>query len=128
MANPFGHIDLRVTSMADGRPFYSALLPELGFTDEYPGGEWLGWAAAGELPSAAYFAITEDAEHTPNANRIAFWAADREKVDRVADLVRSIGATVTGGPREYPEYGGTYYAVYFEDPAGNKLEVVYRTM
>ena len=68
--------------------------------------------------------ITEDATHTPNANRIAFWAADREKVDRVANLVRSIGANVTSGPQEYPEYGGSYYAVYFEDPCGNRLEVV----
>lgn len=128
MANPFGHIDLRVTSMRDAQPFYGVLLPELGFTHEYPSPEWMGWAADGELPAAAYFAITEDATHVPNANRIAFWAADREKVDRIAHLVKSLGANVTSGPQEYPEYGGSYYAVYFEDPCGNRLEVVHRTM
>jgi hypothetical protein len=27
------------------------------------------------LPAAAYFGIVESADHVPNANRIAFWAA-----------------------------------------------------
>lgn len=127
MANPFGHLDLRVTSMTEAQPFYAVLLPELGFTHEFPGAEWKGWAADGELPSAAYVALVEDAAHVPNANRVAFWAADREKVDRVARLIAGVGARITSGPQEYPEYGGSYYAVYFEDPCGNKLEVVYRT-
>ncbi len=128
MANPFGHVDLRVTSMRDAKPFYGVLLPELGFAHEYPGDTWMVWAADGELPEAAYFAITADPSHTPNANRIAFWAADREKVDRVGRLIRNIGAAVTDGPRDFPEYSGTWYAVYFEDPCGNRLEVVYRAM
>jgi len=128
MANPFGHVDVRVTSMEDAQPFYDVLLSELDFTGEPPGGDWLVWDAKGELPSAAYFAITEDPDHTPNANRIAFWAADRETVDRVASLMRSVGATITSGPKEYPEYSDMYYAVYFDDPCGNKLEVVFRTV
>jgi predicted enzyme related to lactoylglutathione lyase len=127
MANPFGHIDLRVTTMKDARPFYGVLMPALGFTDEYPGEEWMVWAAEGESPSAAYLAITEDTGHIANANRIAFWAADREKVDRIATLIRGLGATVTAGPAEFPEYGPGYYAVYFTDPCGNRLEVVYRS-
>jgi catechol 2,3-dioxygenase-like lactoylglutathione lyase family enzyme len=130
MANPFGHVDMRVTSMKDAEPFYAVFLGELGFTQAYPGEEWMVWAAEGELPSAAYVAITEDPTHVPNANRIAFWAADREKVDRVATMVQALGATITSGPQDFPEYagGGTYYALYLEDPAGNKLEVVYRMM
>jgi catechol 2,3-dioxygenase-like lactoylglutathione lyase family enzyme len=114
--------------MDDARPFYDALLPELGFTGEPPGGDWMVWDADGELPSAAYFAITEDPDHVPNANRIAFWAADRETVDRVAILMRNVGATITSGPKEYPEYSAAYYALFFEDPSGNKLEVVFRTV
>jgi catechol 2,3-dioxygenase-like lactoylglutathione lyase family enzyme len=128
VANPFGHVDVRVTSVADARPFYDALLAELGFTHEPPGGDWMVWDAQGELPSAAYFAITEDPDHTPNANRIAFWAADRAAVDRVAVLLRGVGAMITSGPRECPEYSDEYYAVYFEDPCGNKFEVVYRAL
>jgi hypothetical protein len=119
---------VRVTSMADARPFYDALLPELGFTGEPPGGDWVVWDDEGELPSAACFAITEDADHTPNANRIAFCAPDRKTVDRVAVLLRSVSATITSGPKQYPEYSDTYYAVYFDDHCGKRLEVVYRTV
>ena len=126
--NPFGHIDLRVRDMAAAQPFYAALLPALGFVREFHGEKWKGWAAEGELPQAPYVALTEAPDHVPNENRIAFWAAGREEVDRLADAVRAGGGRITGGPRLYPEYAGTWYAVYFEDPCGNRFEVVYRTM
>jgi predicted enzyme related to lactoylglutathione lyase len=126
--NPFGHIDLRVADMAAAMPFYGALLPALGFVREYHGPVWKGWAVEGELPEAAYFAVTEDQAHVANTNRIAFWAASRNDVDRLAGVVRDAGGRITDGPRDFPEYPGTWYAVYFEDPSGNRLEVVYRTM
>jgi len=125
--NRFGHIDLRVSDMDEAFPFYAALLPALGFSDEYHDGVWKVWAAEGTLPSAAYFAITEDREHLPNKNRIAFWAESREEVDRVAATAREAGAHVESGPRECPEYDPSYYAFFFRDPSGNRLEVVYRT-
>ena len=125
--NRFGHIDLRVRDMEEALPFYAALLPALGFVHEYHGETWKVWAAEGTLPSAAYFAVTEDRGHTPNANRIAFWAESRDEVDRVAAIARAAGAQVESGPRECPEYDPSYYAFFFRDPSGNRLEVVYRT-
>jgi len=125
--NPFGHIDLRVTSIATALPFYSVLLPTLGFDRTFHGEEWKVFAAEGELPIVAYFAITEDAAHQPNKNRIAFWASSREDVDRIATVMREAGAKITSGPKLFPEYSGSYYALYFEDPCGNRLEVVHRT-
>ena len=100
--NRFGHIDLRVSDMEEALPFYAALLPALGFVHEYHGETWKGWAAEGSLPSAAYFAITEDRGHMPNENRIAFWAESRDEVDRVAAIARAAGAQVESGPRECP--------------------------
>ncbi|MDO3680359.1 VOC family protein [Paenibacillus ehimensis] len=82
-------------------------------------------AAEGELPGVAYFAIAEDPEHRPNRNLTGFWAADREEVDSIAQLVRESGGTVTAGPKLFP-ISPTYYAVYFEDPCGNAYEIVYR--
>jgi catechol 2,3-dioxygenase-like lactoylglutathione lyase family enzyme len=125
--NRFGHIDLRVRDLGEAFPFYAALLPALGFVDEYHGGTWKVWAAEGTLPSAAYFAITEDREHLPNKNRIAFWAESREEVDRVAAVAREVGALTESGPRECPEYDPSYYACFFQDPSGNRFEIVYRT-
>jgi len=77
--NPFGHIDLRVPSFAEYLPFYEKLLPALGFTRTFHSTEWRVFAADGELPQAAYFAITEDPDHRPNKNMIGFWAASPRK-------------------------------------------------
>jgi len=122
--NPIGHIDLRVRDAAEALEFFGALLPELGYTETYHG-EWKVFATKGELPAAAYFALVESADHAPNENRIAFWAADRAEVDRLADVALRAGARDVSGPKEMP-YGPDYYAVYFADPSGNRFEIYYR--
>jgi catechol 2,3-dioxygenase-like lactoylglutathione lyase family enzyme len=123
--NPFGHIDLRVSSIAEALPFYEALLPALGFSERYHGPEWKVFATREEPPATAYFAIVESVEHVPNENRIAFWAADRAEVERVAKVVEGAGGQEISGPKQMP-YGPDYYAVYFSDPADNRFEVYHR--
>ena len=44
-------------------------------------------------------------------------------MDRLAELAAQIGARNIEGPLDY-EAG--YYAVFFEDPCGNRLEVCHR--
>jgi catechol 2,3-dioxygenase-like lactoylglutathione lyase family enzyme len=127
-ANRFSHVDLRVTSMAAALPFYSALMPALGFHKTFHSTEWKVFDAEGTFPSAPFVGITEDANHRPNQNRIAFWAASQDEVRRLAEVVRVAGGTITGGPRLCPEYRGAYFAVFFEDPSGNRLEIVHRTI
>lgn len=124
--NPFSHIDLRVPSYHLALPFYERLLPALGFVRTFHSERWRVFAAEGDLPSAAYFAITEDANFRPNQNLIGFWGADRAAVDAIARLVAEAGGVVTDGPRLMP-ISPDYYAVYFEDPVGNAYEMVHRT-
>ena len=125
--NPFGHIDLRVSSMTKAQPFYESLLPALGFTQTRHDPEWKVYSTEGGFPSVAYFGITEDPSHRANHNRIAFWVGRREEVDRIGETVRAAGGTSVSGPKLCPEYSSTYYAVFFEDPCGNRLEVCFRT-
>lgn len=123
--NKFSHIDLRVNNLESVLPFYEKLLPELGFTRTFHSANWKVFAGEGELPSAPYFAITEDAEHQPNGNLIGFWAEDQAEVDRIAKLVAELGGSISAGPKLFP-ISPTYYAIYFEDPCGNKYEMVHR--
>jgi len=123
--NPFGHIDLRVASMADALPFFDTLLPALGFTQRYHSPEWKVFATTDPPPGTAYIGITERAGHAPNENRIAFWASDAAAVDRLAEVVVAAGARDVSGPRPMP-YGPGYYAVYFTDPSGNRFEIYHR--
>jgi predicted enzyme related to lactoylglutathione lyase len=123
--NPFGHIDLRVGDLDTALPFYEALLPALGFTERYHGDQWRVWATTEPLPSTAYFGIIESPGHVPNENRIAFWVASSDDVDRIAEIARNAGAIEFSGPKPMP-YGPGYYAAFFADPAGNRLEVYVR--
>ena len=69
-----------------------------------------------------FFGFTEDKKHRPNETRIAFWADTQEEVDRDGGVVRSAGGRNLEGPQIWPEYTAGYYALFFEDPDGNKLE------
>lgn len=124
--NPFQHIDLRVNDLDAAWEFYSKLLPAVGFEKGWKGERFRGFDAPGKLPEQAWFGFTEDKDHRPNTNRISFWAESRARVDQIGLLLEDAGAGNISGPRDCPEYSATYYAVFFEDPFGNCLEVCYR--
>ena len=123
--NPFQHIDLRVNNHDQAWEFYSKILPAIGFEKGNRGKSFSGYDADGTPPDRAWFGFTEDRNHKPNANRIAFWAESREKVDALGVVVRDAGAKNISGPKACPDYSPSYYAVFFEDPFGNRLEICY---
>ena len=120
----FDHIDLRVKDMAAAQRFYAALLPALGFTVD-SSGDWCIWEAREKEP-VEFFGLTENPQHQPNDNRIAFWAESRAEVDRLSEIVRQAGGLNLEGPEVWREYSPGYYAIFFEDPSGNKLEICCR--
>ena len=124
--NPFFHVDLRVRNFAEVTDFYRAFLPAIGFDKGWESDDWKGYTAEGKFPELPFFAFTEDPDHRPNANRIAFWVSEQAEVDRVAAIVRRAGAINVEGPSLNLEYSPDYYAVFFEDPNGNRFEVVHR--
>ncbi|MBC2604794.1 VOC family protein [Pelagicoccus albus] len=126
MKRLFDHIDLRVRSMEQARPFYAAFLPAIGFSEycETPIG--IAFGTASEHPKPEFIGIIEDSQHNSNATRIAFWMDSKEELDQVALVVASAGAQNIEGPLFCPEYSPTYYAMFFEDPCGNRLELCSR--
>ena len=122
----YDHIDLRVKDRARAEQFYGELLPALGFTTRREEQEWTTHYAPGE-GKPPFFGFTEDPNHQPNGTRISFWADSRNEVDRVAEIVRRAGGRNLEGPELVREYTPDYYAFFFEDPDGNKLEVCFRS-
>jgi catechol 2,3-dioxygenase-like lactoylglutathione lyase family enzyme len=120
------HIDLRVKNKDRACEFYGKLLPALGFAFERLEQEWSTFYAPGRERTEAFFGFTEDRDHQPNGTRISFWADTRAEVDRIAALVREIGGKNLEGPELCVEYVPGYYAFFFEDPDGNKLEICFR--
>jgi catechol-2,3-dioxygenase len=120
----FDHIDFRVGSLARVRRFYDAVMPALGF-----------WKKSGGKTSRTYSQgtqgypflwLTQSARSPRNSTRIAFNAPTPRDVDRVAKVVRRSGGRKIEGPQHCKSYGLPYYAVFFEDPEGNRLEVCCR--
>ena len=124
MKRRYDHIDLRVRSLADAREFYTTLLPALGFSRKVEVEGWLQFETAG-AGTKEFFGVTESSRHVPNECRVAFWAESKCEVDRLADIIVNAGARNVEGPG-YDE-GPGYYAVFFEDPSGNRLEICHRT-
>lgn len=106
--------------------FYGEFLPQLGFVHESPGEDYLTFYAGGGERPLEFFCLSEDRNHRPNGTRIAFWADTREEVDLIAKLVRDAGGKNLEGPEVCEDYSPGYYAFFFEDPDGNKLEICCR--
>jgi catechol 2,3-dioxygenase-like lactoylglutathione lyase family enzyme len=120
------HIDLRVSDLKRAEKFYGKLLPALGFIRNRSTRRLGVFFAAGGNKPEAFFAFSQDRRHQPNRTRIAFWAESPAEVDRLARLVRKIGGKNLEGPELCCGYSPGYYACFFEDPDGNKLEICYR--
>jgi predicted lactoylglutathione lyase len=58
-------------------------------------------------------------------HHLAWNAASREDVDEFHALLVRTDVTVLDAPAHYPEYSEGYYAVFFADPDGMKLEYCY---
>jgi len=130
-AGAIHHVFVTVNDLARSRPFYEQLMPRLGYPGlwEFPGGTSVGWLSAGGSfwikQADARFARDTFCKDRVGLCEVAFRADSREQVDALARDVVGFGGTILDPPREYPEYVPGYYAVFFADPDGIKLELVY---
>lgn len=123
----FDHLDLRVRDLREAEPFYGTILPALGFPTRGQAAHCVYFEAQRQHPKPEFIALIEDRAHVGSGTRIAFWRDTQEEVDAFAALLPKCGAKHIEGPAFCPEYTSTYYAVYFEDPGGNRFEVCCRT-
>jgi catechol 2,3-dioxygenase-like lactoylglutathione lyase family enzyme len=124
------HIDLVVSSIERSLPFYRELLAPLGYhrISEVEGerGETI-WYLSGPGVAIGLREAQSEGEHdrySVGVHHIAFEAWSRGTVDERADWLRDRGAELESGPEEYAYQPG-YYAVFFYDPDGIKLEIVH---
>jgi glyoxylase I family protein len=128
------HIDLTVRDPWASRPFYDAVLGFMGYRrtkEDARGFDWDLALLGGGITSIGVMQATGEGagrrhdRYSPGLHHVAWTAASREEVDRLHALLVEIGASVLDPPAEYPQYGAGYYAVFFADPDGLKLEFVH---
>jgi catechol 2,3-dioxygenase-like lactoylglutathione lyase family enzyme len=125
------HVDLVVSSIERSLPFYTELLGPLGFhrVSEVEGerGETI-WYLSGRGSAVGLREAQSESEeydrYRVGLHHIAFEADSRAQVDERASWARAHGAEIESEPQEYTYLPG-YYAVFFYDPDGLKLEIVY---
>ena len=118
------HIVLSVGDFARSKEFYRRLLGFLGFKLKYDYADMAGWSNGKTL----FWIAAADAQGRKHKYRkgdigfhhYAFELSSRKDVDELGAFLESNGMTVLDPPGEY--YGRDYYAVYFADPDGMKLE------
>ena len=127
------HIDLVVSSLDRSLPFYRELLSAWGEVYDH--------TIAGERGEEVhYIGILRDGgvaiglreqqaggdfdRYRLGVHHVCFAAASRDQVDERAGWLREQGAKIESGPKDY-DYVEGYYAVFFYDPDGLKLEIAY---
>jgi catechol 2,3-dioxygenase-like lactoylglutathione lyase family enzyme len=120
------HVDMRVQNLTAVRPLYDALLAAMGYTERNSDDESVGYHRPNETGAEPFIWLIESRDHRPGETRIAFAAASRAEVDRLSRVACAAGATAYEAPAVIREYGPYYYASFFEDPQGNKLEIACR--
>lgn len=126
------HIHLNVSNAKVSLPFYKDLFTYLEYKiiDQSP--EHIGVSNG----TTDFWIIETENTYKTNKfhrkntgiNHLAFRLDSKEEVDRFAnEFLKPKGiSTLYDTPKVFPEYGGEYFAVFFEDPDRIKLEVMYK--
>ncbi|KAG0057500.1 hypothetical protein BGZ83_009139 [Gryganskiella cystojenkinii] len=128
------HISLSVSDYEQSKKFYTLLLVDFfGYKkvmDEPYCTMWMSGDGEGFCISPG----NQNAHHktNPGLHHVAFNAESNAQIDafynKVVDFqAKNVNAksVILDKPAEYPEYGPGYYAVFFTDPDGIKLEIAY---
>ena len=115
-----GYVTLGTNDLPRAAAFYDAIGAELGVRRFMETEKWISWGSPGGVGIMITKPYDERAASAGNGVMVALVARDKVQVDRIHQLAMTLGAQDEGppGPR-----GAGFYAGYFRDPDGNKLNV-----
>ncbi len=58
-------------------------------------------------------------------HHLAFKASSSAEIDELYPKIVEAGAEIVEPPQYYPQHGEAYYALFFKDPSGIKLEIMH---
>jgi catechol 2,3-dioxygenase-like lactoylglutathione lyase family enzyme len=128
MAGWLDHIVITVSDLGVSTQFYDEVLTLIGFRrirDVPEGPLWAGERIEVGLQKARAGHARNHDRYSPGLHHLAFGAPDHAAVDRMYQALVSLGVEVLDPPTTYDRYSLGYYAVFFADPDGIKLEYVY---
>jgi glyoxylase I family protein len=127
VAGAVHHIDLTVSDFRRSKEFYGRVLPLMGFErlpKEVGAVAWGGASIIAIQPAKPEEKDRPHSRYAPGLHHLALSAPSRAAVDTLHTELVALGVTILDPPAEYP-YSPGYYAVFFADPDGLKLEYVF---
>ncbi len=125
--DPLGHLKLSVRDFGASRTFYARLFDTLEFKQISDKGQSAGWVTKDGFGIWIAQAEILEPKHVfsaPGFHHLCVKASSESQVDQIYDLVKG-EIQIFNPPKKYPEYTPDYYAVFFADPDGMKIEVAY---
>jgi predicted lactoylglutathione lyase len=115
-----GYVTLGTNDLDRAARFYDALLGEIGASRFMASDRFVAWAVAPDKPSLGVIKPYDGQPATVgNGTMVALVLDSTAKVDALYRKAMELGATDEGAPG--PRGGGGFYAAYFRDLDGNKL-------
>ena len=118
-----GYVTIGTNDIERAARFYDQLLAEIGAKRFMETETFIAWSVSPEAPALS---VTQPFDGQPatvgNGVMVALMMDGRDKVDALHRKALELGATDEGapGPR-----GDGFYAGYFRDPDGNKLNAFF---
>ena len=113
-----GYVTLGTKDLARAAEFYDAIARELGTGRMMENEKFIAWGK----PGGGGIGLTYPNNGAPatvgNGVMVALKASDKAQVDRLHALALALGGSCEGPPGDR---GGGFYAAYFRDRDGNKL-------
>lgn len=120
-----GYVTLGTNDLARAAAFYDPIAAEFGVGRMMDFDTFVAWGEWGGGPGIAVTTPFDGKDATVgNGTMVALECRDRDQVQRIYDLALAHGGSCEGapGPRGEPDANGmVFYAGYFRDPDGNKL-------
>ncbi|KAG0344033.1 hypothetical protein BG004_004791 [Podila humilis] len=134
VSGSLNHVSLSCRDMVKSRKFYDLLLCD-----------FFGYKPVMDQPYCVMFAKGEGSmicispgnntphhKANPGLNHLAFTVATKKEIDdvntKIVEFYKANGEDhghILDAPALYPQYSPSYYAVFFTDPSGIKLEVCF---
>jgi catechol 2,3-dioxygenase-like lactoylglutathione lyase family enzyme len=121
-----GYVTLGTNDLAKGAKFYDAIAADMGVGRMMDFETFIAWGKPGSAAGVALIKPHDgNTASVGNGVMVALEATDKEQVHRLYDIALANGGSCEGppGPR-----GDQFYAGYFRDPDGNKLNAYVMTM
>jgi catechol 2,3-dioxygenase-like lactoylglutathione lyase family enzyme len=126
LLDPAGHIIFSVSDYQKSKTFYRKLFEQIGFkqvADSESSSAWVTPEGLGFWIRPAKEVQAKQVYGGVGVHHICFKVSSTEAVDSLSTFLKNENIHIFDEPKEYPQYTKNYYAVFFADPDGIKLEV-----